>query len=366
VIVQNNAATPLTVSSAIANNGTAMGLTKSGPGTLILNGANTYSGTTTIDGGTLQMGNALALGASGSGLALNGGTLDLNGQNPTVGKFSGTSGLVTNNSAASTSTLTVYFASGNSTFSGSIADGAGKVALSITGGGTVVLTGGNAFTGDTTIAGGGIWIKDTNSLQNSTVNLLSGGGLTFDASVSSRNYTLGALSGTANQNLKQSNNNPILLTVGGNNSTTTYSGVLTGVNLSSVLTKTGNGMLTLTGNNNMGSGSKVVISGGTLQVGNGGTGEGLSCAWISDSRALIFNHADPLTIAASITGAGSVTKYGSGMLTLSGANKYTGATTIDAGTLAVSSSLGATAVAVNANGTLCGSGTLTGAVTLYG
>ncbi|MEX1180228.1 MAG: autotransporter-associated beta strand repeat-containing protein, partial [Cucumibacter sp.] len=43
-----------TVSSIVA--GTA-GLTTAGPGTLILTGASTYSGITTISGGTLQIGN---------------------------------------------------------------------------------------------------------------------------------------------------------------------------------------------------------------------------------------------------------------------------------------------------------------------
>ena len=50
----------LTVANPISGSGT---LTQSGPGTLILNGANSYTGPTTINAGTLQAGNGSALGS---------------------------------------------------------------------------------------------------------------------------------------------------------------------------------------------------------------------------------------------------------------------------------------------------------------
>jgi autotransporter-associated beta strand protein len=63
------------------------------------------------------------------------------------------------------------------------------------------------------------------------------------------------------------------------------------------------------------------------------------------------------------TGAGTLTKAGSGTWTLSGSNNYTGATTVTGGTLAITGSLGATAVSVNA-GTLAGNGNIGGSVTI--
>jgi len=53
-------------------------LTKSGSGTLILETANTYTGPTVINGGTLQIGNANASGTLGTSAVTNNGTLTFN------------------------------------------------------------------------------------------------------------------------------------------------------------------------------------------------------------------------------------------------------------------------------------------------
>ena len=59
---------------------TGGGLTKLGTGTLTLNGANTYTGATTISAGTLQVGNATALGTSAGAVSVtSGAVLDLFG-----------------------------------------------------------------------------------------------------------------------------------------------------------------------------------------------------------------------------------------------------------------------------------------------
>ena len=51
----------------------------SSPGTTTLSVANTYSGTTTVSAGTLLLGNASGLGATGGRVAVSGGVLDLGG-----------------------------------------------------------------------------------------------------------------------------------------------------------------------------------------------------------------------------------------------------------------------------------------------
>lgn len=60
-------ASTLTVGGAISDNGNGNSLTKAGPGTMVLNGANTYSGGTSVTGGNLTVGAAGTLGANVTG-----------------------------------------------------------------------------------------------------------------------------------------------------------------------------------------------------------------------------------------------------------------------------------------------------------
>lgn len=73
----NRLSTAMVATVTLAPN-TSGGLTKQGAGILTLNAANTYTGTTTVAGGTLRLGNAAAL-LTQTPVALAGGTLDLNG-----------------------------------------------------------------------------------------------------------------------------------------------------------------------------------------------------------------------------------------------------------------------------------------------
>lgn len=73
--VQVNAGTPMAISGIISGAGN---FTKSGAGTMILSGANTYTGKTTVSAGTLQLG-AVNTIATSTGLTLSGGTLSPGG-----------------------------------------------------------------------------------------------------------------------------------------------------------------------------------------------------------------------------------------------------------------------------------------------
>src|SRR5262249_23824234 len=70
----------LQISAAITDGGQKAGILKTGTGTLRLTGASDYTGNTTVNAGVLEVGNALALGATGgSTYVQNGANLALDG-----------------------------------------------------------------------------------------------------------------------------------------------------------------------------------------------------------------------------------------------------------------------------------------------
>lgn len=149
-------------------------------GTIILSGANTYSGGTTLQAGALQLGNAAALGAANGNLAVNGGVLNLAGFSPTVGRLSGSGGVITT-LAAGTATLTTG-GSADSTFAGSLQNGASGQVLALTkrGAGTLTLSGANTHTGATTVSAGGLRV--TGSLAG-PVSVATGATLSGSGSI---------------------------------------------------------------------------------------------------------------------------------------------------------------------------------------
>ncbi|MGD0138091.1 MAG: autotransporter-associated beta strand repeat-containing protein [Tepidisphaeraceae bacterium] len=127
-------------------------------GSLTLSNTNTYSGATTISGGgTIVLGvdNALPVNSQlllGIGDGTN-ATLDLNGHQQTidsnlVANTTGTA-LVTNNNSSAVGTLNV---NASINYSGTLADGAGKLAVKFTSGSSTLSGTANAYSGGTTIA----------------------------------------------------------------------------------------------------------------------------------------------------------------------------------------------------------------------
>ncbi|MBW8780515.1 MAG: autotransporter-associated beta strand repeat-containing protein [Verrucomicrobia bacterium] len=81
-VADGAASTDLTVSGVILGSG-GNNISKSGAGTMVLAGTNTYTGTTTVNAGTLALGAANSI-SSTSGLVLNGGTFATGGFNQTL------------------------------------------------------------------------------------------------------------------------------------------------------------------------------------------------------------------------------------------------------------------------------------------
>ncbi|MGH8023722.1 MAG: beta strand repeat-containing protein, partial [Limisphaerales bacterium] len=273
-----------TVSGPISGPG---GLTKIGTGTGTLMGVNTFGGNITISNGTLAISGAGQLGG---------------------GAYSG--------SIADSGTLT-YDSAAAQTLSGTIS---GTGALNQNGSGQLTLSGNNTFSGATTVAGGTVQLANPLALQGSTLNYNNQGGTLNFGSLTAA--TLGGLSGAQNLSLQNGPSAAVALTVDGNNSSTTYSGVLSGAGAS--LIKSGSGTLILTGNNSY-SGA-TTVSNGVLQLNAGGVING-AAANVVDGAAMTISGGSLTASASSNIGAGAA----AALLVSAGSATYNGGLTTDLG-----------------------------------
>ena len=126
--------------------GTGGTLAKTGDGTVILSGANTYRGATRIDAGTLRAGSASAFGIDSAVSLANvaGATLDLGGFDIGIGSLAG-GGATGGNVLLGAADLTVGTDDTSTAYGGAIS-GTGSVTK--TGSGTLALTGTNGYSGE--------------------------------------------------------------------------------------------------------------------------------------------------------------------------------------------------------------------------
>jgi autotransporter-associated beta strand protein len=393
------------------------GLTKNGAGTLTLSGTSTYSGNTNLTGGMLDVtgqiynagaGSAVvtvnsgatlrcanfgdwanlgALSSSASSLVVNGGTLDMNAPSGWVGNFRdftiGALGATLSVSQANGYWQIVSRAGSFTNNSKLTLDSAnfaeidspivGTGSLTKTGSGQWQLTAANSYSGPTIVNGGTLRLNSSSATcgSNSAVTLANAAGATLLSSWWTGtaqvgiSFSIGSLSGGGALGGNVIVHQTATMTVGTDNTSTTYAGIIADGFGPANVTKVGSGTLTLTGSNTYA--GTTTISEGTLQLGDGTSGHdgSLACANIVNNANLAYNLSAEAVYVGNIAGTGSLAKSGAGTLTLTGSNTYGGTTTVSAGTLRVNGAIGSTAALTVASGaTLSGTGTIASPVTV--
>jgi fibronectin-binding autotransporter adhesin len=231
-------ATGIFFNGPIGDGGNALGLVKTGTSMLILGGANTYTGTTTLAAGTLRLDNANALGGGGS-LSFTGGTLQYTGSNTAdyASRIKGSTGAIR------------IDPNGQSiTYAGSI-DSTNSGGLRLGGSGTLALSGSNGFTGTTQLAAGVLALGNANALAGSGSVAFNGGSV---------RYVSGGAGADISGKIRGSNA-AILIDTNGEN--VTFASAINNTNTAG-LTKSGAGTLTLSGSNAYG--GNTTVNAGTL------------------------------------------------------------------------------------------------------
>ncbi|ODK84547.1 fibronectin-binding autotransporter adhesin ShdA [Salmonella enterica] len=295
-----------TFDNAIGGSGNVV---KSGADTLTLSGSNSYTGGTTISGGTLVASNVEALG---TGDVTNNATLELNTGGDFINNIGGTGRV----EKSGDDTLTL---SGSNTYTGGTLINGGTLVASnvealgtgdVTDNATLALNTGGTF--DNAISGSGLVVKSGDeTLTLSGTNSYTGGTTISGGTLVATNVeALGSGDVTDDATLE--------LNTGG-----TFDNAISG---SGQVVKSGDKMLTLSGANSYSGGT--LISDGTLVASNV---EALGTGDVTNNATLALNTGGDFT--NNISGSGQVVKSGDDTLTLSGANSYTGGTTISGGTL---------------------------------
>ena len=286
----------LTVSGSLTGAGK---LTKAGAGTLAINNANGYTGGSVINAGTLQAGNATALGNEG----------------------------ITNNSA----TLRIQSALTIS----SIVEWNGNTALELSG-----VGGGNAALRGAWVGSGTVNVYFTTATANQTFTIGgagSGSGHMWDFS--------GTVDFNTNSGFLRINNDNTTFNFGSSNATFNV----------------GTGTGTLNQRNGATTTHLGALFGGpnTTLAGRGSTGSGGTTTYSIGGKNVDCAFAGAINNGSGTT---AITKVGTAKLSLSGTGTHTGATSVESGTLQIDGSYGNSVVTVLSGATLKGNGTLGGTV----
>jgi autotransporter-associated beta strand protein len=357
-------------------------LVKTDLGTLVLTGANTYSGGTLIHDGTISISSDANLGAAATQLSFQTGTLAT------------TASIATSRPLTTIQSATLSIAAGTTLELDGTFGGAGSVTKD--GAGTLILAGTASHTGGTTIAAGTLQLGNGGATGTLAGNVIDNGAFVIDRSgvftfagnisgagsftqagpgttiLTGTNTYAGGTTIAAGSTLQVGTggatgsigpggsfvNNGTLIADRSDNFT--FTGTITGTGS---VEQRGTGTITVTGNESFTGG--LTVSAGTVIIGDGNTAGSIT-GNVVDNATIAVNREDNIVYAGTISGNGVAKQIGSGTATLTGdSSTFTGSTAVDAGTLAVNGRLGAptSTLAVNDGGILAGTGVVGGSVT---
>lgn len=273
----------------------AESLTKTGAGTLLLTAANSYTGTTTIDAGTLKIGNGGTTGTLGAGNVTNNGTL--------------------------------VFDRSDNTASAHVISGSGSVVKA--GAGTLSLTAANSYAGGFLLNdNGAVRVQSTGAFGSGTVTQATNlSKLIIDTTGTITNamsiYNIATLQTVTLSGNKTLSNATYDVT---NNTTTTESGTLSG---GGGITKLGTGTLLVTASNNFT--GAVDVQAGVLNL-NSSTGSAagstVSVA-VATNAVLLISQSGQVNDAATVSLSGGTIQRASGVSETFGALSLTAASFLD-------------------------------------
>ena len=282
-------------------------------------------------------------GSGGSGLVVARYIGSTAGSGGTVSSGSGSAAGYTLHSFTTVGTSTLTLNPLAVTLSGTIS-GAGSAIMNA-GGGTMTMSGTNTYTGSTNVTAGTLVVSGGGLSSVTRVNVSSGASYNVSASNS-----VGSIAGAGVINIGTG----YTFTAGADNTSTTFSGCISGTGN---FTKSGSGILTLSGTNNATGSTNVtsgtlevtgylsdstavnVSSGASYNVSSSDTVGSIAGAGtinLANSRLLVSGgDGTSTTFSGVMAGLGSLSKIGSGTLSLTGVNSYSGNTTIGVGTLMI-------------------------------
>ena len=359
IVIAANSTNPVTLNSVVSNNGSgAVSLVKTGSGTAVLAGTNSFTGPLSIGGGKLNVGvignggAASQVGQSpkaGANLLLNGGTLGYTGATATTDRGFSTGTLGGTFEVPAATTLTFGSVSAAFAFDGTLTKtGAGTLRLTNYTGGTAAAASDIVINQGVVDFGTGYFAGNPFGSQTLTITVNPTGIL--------RTSTAHAFGGS---NLNGGSWGQVFV----NGGTIEFNGeqYISGGTVS------GQGRVVMNGGSIIGTADMralnstitTLASTTTSTVSNAG---GITLAY----GGITFDAAEgaaatDLLVSSAISGPNGVTKTGAGLVVLGGVNTYTGSTSVSAGALELADNARLRFVipAAGASNKLTGAGTAT-------